>query len=474
MLELEVLPEWELAADCAGYADYKTSLVRVTQIPAQRGRVQSTRSVSLPGMGKLAWLFLIDAILLLLSGFLLGGWSNSSTGIDLLGLPIPGGYETHLADWRANGMAGEFGGALIAFGFATLAIAVAKDSGTRRTAVPFYLAGHFFLSFMVLGKTMAFGATPGGLALTAVAIYPGIAFFYALFNGHSALWIEVPGSASHEEQKIREAVGQQERNRLAQDLHDSVKQQVYAIQTNLATAQARWTADASGAREAVDRARSTAHEAMTEMIALLDRLRRDPVETLGFVEAVRRQAEALQFQSGAEVHTSFGEIPTPDRASPGAMNAAFRIAQEAMANIARHARATHVRVRAGIEGDPNAFMMSIADDGHGFDPSSAANGMGLANIRERAEEIGAGVQIQSEPGHGCTVKFSVGLIDPLNVSMSRQTTSFFVSLLILVPTAVLAWYWTEARPFLVPLVVLAGLFAFYHAVAAGLTKWRAR
>src|SRR4249919_2896641 len=124
------------------------------------------------------------------------------------------------------------------------------------------------------------------------------AFLYTLAASPGASVAKRCRGTKREEQ-IREVAGQEERNRLAQDLHDSVKQQIYSIHTNLAAAQVRWDTDHTGAREAVDHARTSARDAMAEMIAMLDRLRQDPIESVGLVEALRRQTEALGFQSGA-------------------------------------------------------------------------------------------------------------------------------------------------------------------------------
>jgi signal transduction histidine kinase len=83
---------------------------------------------------------------------------------------------------------------------------------------------------------------------------------------------------SQYEQKIREAAGQQERNRLVRDLHDSIKQEIFVIQTAAATAQARFDEDPGGAKLALDQVRDSAREAMTEMEAMLDQLYAAPLE----------------------------------------------------------------------------------------------------------------------------------------------------------------------------------------------------
>src|SRR5215475_9395049 len=104
------------------------------QFPSEGGRIRPAKSGSLPGMKNLRWLYLIDGVFLLIAGFLLGGWSNSPAGMELLGMIYPGPYHSHLPEWRAVGFAGEFGGALIAFGFAALALARTTDGRIHRSA----------------------------------------------------------------------------------------------------------------------------------------------------------------------------------------------------------------------------------------------------------------------------------------------------------------------------------------------------
>src|SRR5437016_3151835 len=95
-------------------------------------------------------LYFIDAWLMLAVGFLFFGYSNAPEGSSLFGINVPGEYSEHMSEWRANSFAGTFGGALMAFGFATLAIAGSRDARVHRSASGYLLAGHFFLAFIVL------------------------------------------------------------------------------------------------------------------------------------------------------------------------------------------------------------------------------------------------------------------------------------------------------------------------------------
>ncbi len=206
---------------------------------------------------------------------------------------------------------------------------------------------------------------------------------------------------------MSEAAAQEERNRLARDLHDSIKQQLFSINVGTAAAQERWEQDPVGARKALADVRRSAREAMVEMQAMLHQLRPEALGTAGLIEALREQCEALGYRTGAEVALELGD-PIPDeRLPPGAQETLFRIAQEALANVARHARARKVRVRLGCEEE--AVYLQVEDDGQGFVPGLENAGMGLRNLRERTESLDGHLDVASEPGEGTRVSLRVPL-----------------------------------------------------------------
>ncbi len=213
--------------------------------------------------------------------------------------------------------------------------------------------------------------------------------------------------AQYDEQ-IRLAARQEERSRLARDLHDAVKQQLFVIQTAGATIAARIDDDPPGARAAVEQVRTAAREAMSEMAAMLDQLQAAPIENAGLIEALRQQAEALGFRTGAGVDIRIEPWPAGAPLPPGAQQAVFRVAQEALANIGRHARAAHVTVRLGVEG--RRLVLRVVDDGQGFDPMTTRTGMGVTNMQERAAEIGGAFELASSPGRGTSIVFAVPFV----------------------------------------------------------------
>lgn len=213
-------------------------------------------------------------------------------------------------------------------------------------------------------------------------------------------------------QQVRDAAAQEERNRLARDLHDSIKQQIFSMSVSAAAASARWDHDLEGARAALADVRHNAQAAMVEMNAMLQQLRPAPLENVGLIEALREQCEALAYRTGAQVSTEFGPLPPEDWLPLGAQTSIFRIAQEALANVARHARATRVKLRLDLEGDENEAMLvlTIADDGQGFDPRSPHSGMGLKNMRERAQALGGRLTEDSTPGEGTLIQARIPLL----------------------------------------------------------------
>ena len=169
--------------------------------------------------------------------------------------------------------------------------------------------------------------------------------------------------------------------------------------------QARLESDSEGAHTALDQVRASARHAMTEMEAMIDQLQAAPMENSGLVAALRQQCEALGLRTGAEVTFETGDLPPSQALPPGTQLAFFRAAQEALSNIARHARARHAWVRLGLVGDN--FELRIRDDGAGFDQMQRAPGMGTGSMKARVCEVSGVFLLQSSPGRGTTVGFSV-------------------------------------------------------------------
>jgi signal transduction histidine kinase len=266
---------------------------------------------------------------------------------------------------------------------------------------------------------------------------------------------------SEYQEGIRQAARQEERARLARDLHDAVRQQLFVVQTAAATAQARFDADPAGARQAVEQVRAAARDALSEMDAMLDQLRAAPVENVGLVEALRSQAEALGLRTGAEVTLDIQPLPPPQALPPGAQEALYRVAQEALANIGRHARAAHVTVRLARRG--RALVLDVADDGSGFDVRTGRRGMGLSNMQARAAEVGGRFELTTSPGAGTTVALGVPLVARGARDYLLRGGLFGATLLGLL--AARTWVGADLRPWWISAVWIAAIGVVRYGVA---------
>lgn len=207
--------------------------------------------------------------------------------------------------------------------------------------------------------------------------------------------------------QIGEAAAGEERNRLARELHDSIKQQIFSIKMSSAAVAERWDSDRFGARKSLDDVRRCAHEAMVEMQALLLQLRPDALVNVGLVEALKEQCEALRYRTGAAVRCEVEDLPPESDLPPNVQQTLFRIAQEMFSNVSRHARATRVDLRLRQEG--RELVLSVEDDGQGFEPGESEAGFGLKGIRERVEEFRGSFDLASSPGAGTRVEVRIPL-----------------------------------------------------------------
>jgi signal transduction histidine kinase/HAMP domain-containing protein len=207
-------------------------------------------------------------------------------------------------------------------------------------------------------------------------------------------------------QRAQLAASLEERQRLARELHDSVSQALYGIALGARTARTLLDRDPAAAAEPVDYVLSLAEAGMAEMRALIFELRPESLETEGLVAAIGKQLDALQARHGIAVTRTLGEEPDLPLSSKEAL---YRIAQESLTNIAKHAKATVVSVT--LAHGVTHVRLDVADNGVGFDPAGNYPGhLGLRSMQERAEKAGGTLTIDSAPGSRTTVwaKFPLG------------------------------------------------------------------
>jgi signal transduction histidine kinase len=194
-----------------------------------------------------------------------------------------------------------------------------------------------------------------------------------------------------------------ERQRLARELHDSVSQALYGIALGARTARALLDRDPQKAVEPIDYVLSLANAGMAEMRALIFELRPDSLAHEGLVVALTKQAEALRARHQIVVRARLCD--EPDLALD-AKDALYRIAQESLHNVVKHARAGRVELWLDAATPQSPFVtLDIRDDGTGFDATAAFPGhLGLHSMRERAARLGGTLTIESAPGQGTHVR----------------------------------------------------------------------
>jgi signal transduction histidine kinase len=191
-----------------------------------------------------------------------------------------------------------------------------------------------------------------------------------------------------------------ERNRLARDLHDSVTQTVFSMTLTAQSALLLLERNPSQVGAQLDRLYQLARSAMAEMQVLIAELKPEPGAGTGLEATLRGYIHDSRFTGNLSISlVAEGE----GRLSAAEQEGLFRIAQEALNNTLKHARASQAQIHLHLE---EPFWMEIADQGQGFEPQQAAQSgkVGLASMRERAAEIGWGLQISSAPGAGARIR----------------------------------------------------------------------
>ncbi len=198
---------------------------------------------------------------------------------------------------------------------------------------------------------------------------------------------------------------EEERKRLARELHDELGQGLSSMALSLELAQRKADRDPKGAVEHLDQIREMIAEASDEMYDLILGLRPSALDDLGLVTALQAQAKRTLEPAGITFELETSGL---SQRLPSAMETVlFRIFQEALTNIQRHAGARHVRLR--LDRDDGCLEAEIRDDGIGFHPGTSprspwkGRGLGVMGMRERAAQCGGDLEIDSRPGEGTRI-----------------------------------------------------------------------
>jgi signal transduction histidine kinase len=203
----------------------------------------------------------------------------------------------------------------------------------------------------------------------------------------------------------RELTFVEERTRLARDLHDSVVQKLFGVVLAAQSADTLFDRDPAAARAQVQRLRELAQDAIQELRSLIFQLRPAAVESEGLAAALSGHVQVLRRVHRREIDLQLAGEP---RRRPGIDEEVFRIAQEALHNALKHSGAT--RLGVSLEEDEGRLLLTVTDDGVGFDPGAAehrSRRLGLTSMEERARAAGGTLRIDSVPGAGTEVTVEV-------------------------------------------------------------------
>jgi two-component system sensor histidine kinase UhpB len=193
---------------------------------------------------------------------------------------------------------------------------------------------------------------------------------------------------------------EEERKRVARDLHDEVNQALTAILLRL---EALTQIAPPRLRDELAETKGLANRAMEELLQLARQLRPTALDDHGFVPAIEDQLRRFKAQHGiATSLTTRGEL---DDLGSDQQLVLYRVTQEALNNVARHAHADSVSVE--IDRQDGTISLAIVDDGEGFEPATEERGLGLDGMAERARLVNGDFRVEARPGRGTTLRLRV-------------------------------------------------------------------
>ncbi len=198
----------------------------------------------------------------------------------------------------------------------------------------------------------------------------------------------------------REAGRLTERQRIARDIHDTLAQHFTSIIMHLSAAK---HGNFETVQTHVQQAEEAAREGLDEIRRIVWDMQPEQFEKASLIEAIEELAARWSAENNIQVKMKV--TGNPRSLASATETALLRISQEAMQNINKHAQAKNVNITFSFMED--IFVMDIADDGLGFDPSKSKNGFGMKTMRDRAEELNGTLTIESERGNGTAIAVSI-------------------------------------------------------------------
>ena len=268
-----------------------------------------------------------------------------------------------------------------------------------------------------LGVVIWLSETPIHGFLTLLPLRIAVLYVFPLLAGsladtwqreHSAL-VEANRQLRGYAATAEQLATSRERVRLARDLHDTLTHTLAALVVQLEAVGAIQEKQPQAALERAAKLQEYARHGLAESRRAILDLRSSPVEELGLAGAIEQLVQQFQERSG--IPAEFELLGTPVPLPAMQVNAFYRIAQEGLANVERHAQARHVRVSLDYS-EPGDLQLQVGDDGRGFEQGDVSDDrMGLLGVFERAELVGASTTVDSEPGRGTRLNVKLAAED---------------------------------------------------------------
>lgn len=199
-------------------------------------------------------------------------------------------------------------------------------------------------------------------------------------------------------QRIEEMTAIEERNRIARDIHDSLGHVLVALNMQMGAALSLWNRSPKEAYEFLARSKTLGSEALGAIRQSVSAIRSDPFEGALFEGAIAGLVEDFRQSTGI---TPECNIDLSHPASDAINRAVYRLVQEGLTNICKHAEASVVQIR--IQTTPDELLLTLTDNGRGFCSDETNAGYGLQGMKERAITLGGQLDIMSQPGSGCRI-----------------------------------------------------------------------
>jgi signal transduction histidine kinase len=232
------------------------------------------------------------------------------------------------------------------------------------------------------------------------------------FSEHRALG-NPPGESERELRALAahgQSVREAERARISREIHDELGQALTGLKMQLSRLEKRLPGNLTASAATIRSMSRLIDDTIHSVRRIASDLRPQVLDELGLAGALRRQAREFQARVGIRCQM---DLPAePFAMDPQRARDVFRIFQEAMTNVARHAKATRVDIRLRL--DAGHLLLSVADNGLGLSPAAVrrTKALGLVGARERALLLGGKIEIEGSEGEGTSVRLSVPLHSP--------------------------------------------------------------